>query len=535
MILRFFIALAVLIFTSFSVSAYMLLCLTNGQSTGHYTCEHTHCNVCVDELGYSTKFTRCDTQCNFLNSSGADFQAPHITIHSPLGNQTYNEAGLLLDISTDESAKLYLFDNSNSRKGFVQLSDYTTQYSRSRRFAEGLNSFIVKAKDHKGNEAFQHIDFWVDTQEPRIEEVVPEDGSYISGTVFTVFYNEENLQQIQLHYGINADDHTVPLSGCPSGDEAMCSIDLDLSSYDGQLIQFYFTVSDLVNHINSEVFSITIDDSAPIIDLHGPQSTDYGSNKVVFDVQLNEQVMELNYINWDDSKPKPKKLCHDCLSYNKEKTFKEGSHHLTFTAIDYAGNTANRSVNFTTDSKKPTIKKTNPKNNAYNDGNFSVEYTEMNLQEMLLTIVDQVGGYHEYNVPGCPMGENQHCGIVINAAPFEGQTISYYFTASDLFFSQTSKIGKGIMIDTIAPSFISVVPAENQVYGSSSVDLHVEISEPGEIIYTIDGESPKKLCSKCSSNEKTIKLKNPGTHLIEITATDFAGNSASITRHFETH
>jgi len=531
--------LIILILSSSFVLAYNKLCLTDGQGTPKqnpvYTCTHDLCIVCVTENGYPTLPQLCGEiqGCSFLNDSGADFTPPIISILSPLNKTVYNITSLLLEIQTNEEAKLYLLDNNNERRGYSLLSDKTTYYSRFRRFDEGYNSFTVKAIDPKGNTAYKTVEFNVDTKKPKIVDTLPDSGSYVTGTFLSVEYDEENIESVALHYGLNADDNQINIPDCPSGKGVTCGTDVNLKSFNGHTVYYYFEVSDSINTVSSETKSVIVDTSAPIIDVLSPLNQDYGVKNINLLIGINEEVEKLNYFDNNEEKPKEKNLCKNCNNYDKGKSFNDGSHSLTFVATDAAGNKANKSVNFTTDSQAPKIKKTEPINNKHTNGKFLIEYTEVNLKSVVLTIIDGSSAEHNFNILGCESGKNKKCQANLNLGFLENQSISYYFMVSDLFFGTASKLTKNNVVDTINPIFTNITPQEGQIFNTKSIDLSIETSEDANIAYSLDGGRETNICSKCSSADKRITVRFEGQHSIALTATDFAGNSMTETRNFE--
>ena len=66
-------------------------------------------------------------------------------------------------------------------------------------------------------------------------------------------------------------------------------------------------------------------------------------NDVIFDIEVSE-VVNVDYMDSADSKPKFNNLCRNKEVCQKAKSFKQGSHTLTLRAIDAAGNYADRQI-----------------------------------------------------------------------------------------------------------------------------------------------------------------------------------------------
>ena len=119
-----------------------------------------------------------------------------------------------------------------------------------------------------------------------------------------------------------------------------------MSEYDGKEIEFYFRLYDKVNNVASRRNNFFVDDTLPVITINRPLPGVY-LKSVVFDIDINETVDKLEYVDLSQSRQIFKKLCHDCSFYVKTKSFDEGNHILLFRATDYAGNIGINNVNFT--------------------------------------------------------------------------------------------------------------------------------------------------------------------------------------------
>ncbi|MBI2005635.1 MAG: hypothetical protein HYS80_02630, partial [Candidatus Aenigmarchaeota archaeon] len=200
--------------------------------------------LCVTDTLFPTNPNLCqDAGCSYLDnqSGGIDLTPPTINLYSPVQGVTYNSRSVLLNLTTSEPSTLSLQDNLNSQRGFSTFcSNCDKSYSRLRRFNEGFNNITIQAEDNNGNSGFKTVYFYIDSQKPSIRDTQPDDGDFVSGTLFTVEYSEDNLQSIVLHYGVNANDNQVNLPNCPSGRNQECSIDVNLNAFNNQVIQYYF-------------------------------------------------------------------------------------------------------------------------------------------------------------------------------------------------------------------------------------------------------------------------------------------------------
>jgi hypothetical protein len=123
-----------------------------------------------------------------------------------------------------------------------------------------------------------------------------------------------------------------------SGKNKKCTIDLDLSSYEGTPVSYYFEVKDPVHTVVSSAKTITIDNTKPKVNIVSPgDKGTYTERRLPFTVNVEEDgnVKSLDYSL--DGRAFGR-LCRNCDYYDARKTFLRGDHTLVVRATDYAGN-----------------------------------------------------------------------------------------------------------------------------------------------------------------------------------------------------
>lgn len=493
------------------------------------TCEPNghNCRLCMSEFDEERgcynqgKLSLCNEYGGCVPSSGGEFdvEPPEITFISPEEGAVYDTDTILFEITIGEIGDAYYYDNINGRSWKIFFRDKSA-YSKLIRLEEGFNNISIKAIDKMGYEDIESITFYIDSEAPEIKETLPEEG-YVN-TVFTVEYDEENLQNVVLHYKQTGDWVDVELVGCPAGKDQVCSSpDIDLE--DGE-VQYYFTISDFATSVDSEIITLLVDTTDPVITLNEPQSTPYDNKKILMDIEVDEEVELLEYIDVADPRGKWRRLCSDCEDYYKSKSFKEGFHDLIIRATDYAGNEDEAYVSFTVDSKEPKVKRMEPRKGKYGNGNFYIQYQEDNLQQIELYYkeVSEIE-YTTVTKTDCPSGKNAECEFYV--PELEGiaeADYSYYFVLYDLATDVQSKEYE-FVLDSVAPSFIKV----DHTVDGKRVYFDIELDEEADLEYmdTFDGDRArfKRLCSNCDSYDKRKSFKS-GNHELTIRATDEAGN-----------
>jgi len=497
----------------------------------HCTCESDGKNcgpICMSEYDEERS---CYNQGNpgLCMQSGAclpggmgeiDQDPPEITLDSPVEGEVYDSRSVLFNITLDEIGDADYYDNINGRGQWKRLFRDKSSYSRSLSMDEGFNSITIKARDGVGNKANITVTFYVDSVEPKIRKTLPEEG-YVS-TIFAVEYDEENLQSVVLHYDQGEGWVDVELENCESGIRQTCSSE-DIDLEDGA-VEYYFTISDFATSVDSDVISLIVDTTDPIITINDPQSTPYNTKKIPLDIDLSEDVELLEYLDAADPNGRWRKLCKNCEEYDKTKSFKEGYHDLILRATDYAGNDAEEMVSFTVDSKDPKIKRIEPRKGKYGNGTFYIKYQEDNLQSISLFYKEESETeYTAVSNEDCPSGKNAECYFYVPELEGVAQKDhSYYFIVYDLATDVQSKI-YNFILDSVAPEFTKV----DKTMNGRKVYFDIELNEDSTLEYldSFDGDKAKfrRLCSNCDSYDRRKSFRI-GHHELTLKATDKAGN-----------
>jgi len=255
------------------------------------------------------------------------------------------------------------------------------------------------------------------------------------------------------------------------------------------------------------------------ITIHSPLNITYDKQKILVNVTLNQKV---KYIFASLNGERFSKECSDCNSTTYTDYAREGYNELVIKAINYDDSSTNQSVNFSVDTKEPSIIETNPKNKEYVKGlvNFTVKYTEDYLKNITLYL--NASPTTEHQLINCPSGRKQECSATLDLSPYDGQEFSYYFVIWDAIRNVSSK-----MYNVIVDSSIPVVTINSplmQVYENREVPLSVSLSENiTKLEKSEDGERFRSLCRNCDSYERSSSYDD-GVHNITIKATDKGGN-----------
>lgn len=212
--------------------------------------------------------------------------------------------------------------------------EYGTSRLRTKSLREGENDLVFIGIN--GEESCQsEISLFVDSRKPRISKQLPFHGKYCNGE-FTVRYTEAFPRNVTLHYNGKSESK----EDCPSGSGAECTLTIDISQMEGEIIEYYFEVEDRFRSTEyRKVYSCTVDTEPPEITYIKLMPS---GNYLYFNITLSERARYLKYIVNSDLRPRERNLCLRCDEYGfsriKRKGALPGLHNITFITIDEAGN-----------------------------------------------------------------------------------------------------------------------------------------------------------------------------------------------------
>ena len=298
--------------------------------------------VYVNATDYSGRYS--EKTWNFTVNQTAP---PNMTVYSPQ-NITYGTKKIPFNISlTSEVEKLEYINYNDKNPRFKILCRDCNQSgylkSLNKTLLEGTNLIGIKATDALDQVNQTNVSLFIDSKAPKIYGVVPAINKVTNGS-FSMKYTEENVKEVLLSF--NPTVNVTSQCNAP-GKKVVCDIQINLSVYDGQFINYSVNMTDVANHSDSsKLIKVLVDTTPPVINFFN-----HSINKktVEFTIHVTETNFdEVNYIDSSESNPKVKSLCTklDNGVCKKKKTFKTGAHNLTINVLDDAGNVAQQNLNF---------------------------------------------------------------------------------------------------------------------------------------------------------------------------------------------
>jgi hypothetical protein len=450
----------------------------------------------------------------------------HLTLTSP-ESKAYDTRRIWVNASTTLSADKIEYSLNGS--SFGTLCNNCDAYNGRTSFSDGGHKLDVRATLGSETDS-ETVEFFVDSKEPRIIQILPEDGDTVHGTMFYIKYTEENLVDVSLYLKNSTQTSYQPKltnSSCQSGTNKICTFYPNLNDSDGKMVNFYFEINDPSHKVTSDVRTIKIDSKNPTVTIDLPDSgVTYPDRRVNLDIGVTETVEKLEY-SLDGVRFS--RLCNDCKGYEGKKSFSDGTKTMIVKATDYAGNPGQSSVTFIVDTKPPKIMKQSPSNKKYTNGTFVVYYTEKNLKDVTLYYKGILEGVVESDykpVPAsCEAGINKECKVYVDLKDYNGRIIFYYFIVSDQV-SQTQSKTYTETVDTTKPT-VTIISPESKTYNSRRILLNVlasdSVSKKVDLSYSDNGDRFRSLCNECSSYN-ALRTFSSGHHELLVKAIDKAGN-----------
>lgn len=222
-------------------------------------------------------------------------------------------------------------------------------------------------------------------------------------------------------------------------------------------------------------------------------------------------------------------LCPNCNNVKRSVNFPEGPNEIIIRAVKGV-EVLEKRISFFIDNKKPRIIKTTPLPNKFISGDFTIVYDESNLVKTELFY--GLKGSPVSTILNCESGLKQTCTQHIDLGAYEGKSIEYWFTITDVANNIVSSKPIKVFVDSLGPT----INVFNFSVSKKNVDFYISVSDANmdKVIYYDNNDVRSKiLCSnvknKCS---KKISFKT-GHHVLNFIAVDKAGNTTPFTAEFD--
>lgn len=255
------------------------------------------------------------------------------------------KATFVVEASDANLKEIQYFDFSDSRATWKKLCGAANMQggtcTKQISFSDGNHNVSIRVLDNARNSAEVSTQFFTDSKKPKIKKVISPSGDFASG-LFEAEIDEMNLEEVELEYGNSETGmQTVNFNiaeDCVLGTKTyVCSLDINLDSYDGESIGYILTVTDRVGQTAVKQDSdFEVDTTFPVI--NSITHVMSGTNKADITISLNEtNLEEAVYLNHAESNPREKTFCTK-LPCKKKVTLQPGLNSIDLMIFDEAGN-----------------------------------------------------------------------------------------------------------------------------------------------------------------------------------------------------
>ena len=368
----------------------------------------------------------------------------------------------------------------------VQVSSLDGSWSYAKPLGDGLHVVRVKAEDLVGNIARTALSVSVDTSAPALNVFSPTEGCYTNQRTITVTGITEESAFVTVN-GIN-----VPMQ------KRYFSTQISLEDGPNTIS---VVASDGSGNARIVLIHLTLDTQPPLLDIKSPKPGDYTNQDPISIIGSSEPtaIVKVNGVR--------AQLVNS--SFEALVGMSEGANTVTISAVDLAGNINTRTFTVYLDTAAPDLTVFTPR-----DGLWT------NLSKVLVTGATEQGATITINGQNTNVISTVFSGYV---TLIEGPN-RVDIVAKDLAGNLRTET-RTVLLDTRMPDLVVTAPSDRLVSSTSvipvlgSVDWGAEVRVNGEMFQVTDFVF-----------STTIAFPEDGTHVIEISARDQAGNTAIITR-----
>ncbi len=390
-------------------------------------------------------------------------------------------------------------------------------------------------------EPLQNQTFYVDLKDPEFKDLTPQPETTIYNTLKPLIsaYIDDVYES---NSGINKTTITMKLDNTTITPTLTEIGELDINTSYTPTTNLtlgehyiYIYAEDNAGRNSSTTWRFYISETpAFTFQVHSPQPIIYNTRRIQFNLTTTEEVETMQYTDWNDNRPRERRLCRDCEEYYNRKSFRDGPQNLTFIATDYYGVVRKINRDFFIDSRNPRLYTPEPRR-GYANGTFLIKYKEDNPKELTLNYGNGTATRSaEVNLTQCIEERNtKQCEITVNLTEFDEQEITYKFNLTDIANNYDESKETGLKVDYTNPRINNVTLTIDR----KRVTFIINVTEPNfdEITYIdwVDSDRERRMCSRLKEGIcESTKTFSDGTHNLTIIVRDEAGNQNTTTVEF---
>ena len=473
----------------------------------------------ISEGAHNITFYCNDTYGNMGSSTTTYFTVdtiePSVTLNSPQDKLNSSNATITFNCSASDNiaiANVSLYGNWSgwSAKSTNSSGLNDTAYVFQETLPQGTFVWNCRACDNANCSSSQNRTITIDTSNPVISIVTPENSSY-------------NTTTLDLNYTVS-DDNThscwYDLNGTGNNTLADCNnITLPALGENTHNVTVY--ANDTAGNEGQANVSFTIDLTNPGISISSPENITYNSTNAVdlnYSVSDNVQV-DICWYSKDGESIVYKTSCQNTTLTG----LSNDAHNVTVYVNDTAGNANSSTIYFTVNVTDLVVTPEQPENKSYNRnwvwGNVTLNKVSSSCNYSLDSQANQT------------MSNTTDTDWYSNVSSITEGAHNITFYCNDVLTGNVSQSSYVYFRVDLTNPDLTIQSPENTTYNTSSVALNYSSSDDVDVdqcYYSLDGQADQSLPA-CSND--TLVLSD-GAHNVTVYVNDTAGNANSSTVHF---
>jgi hypothetical protein len=278
-------------------------------------------------------------------------QLGEFEINSPVSENYVDKRILFYIDAGQEVDEITYKDLSESNPRERVLCRRCEVYERWKSLKDGSHNIQFRLRKDGLIVGEKEVLFFVDSKKPQINRMRPL--RRLSNGVFNLEFKEENPLEVNLFYGEKNKSVIISEECELNRGKYFCEVNAEVEEYDGEEIEYWFEVKDIVdNSVVSRKGFVEIDSSAPILNNPGTfwtKGTGRYRDYVYFNLNVDEKNFDKVVMKYEyNGRERKVRICNRLQYGNCEKRFKlrEGYRNFNVIISDKVGNVLEIPVEF---------------------------------------------------------------------------------------------------------------------------------------------------------------------------------------------
>ncbi|HTC93758.1 MAG TPA: Ig-like domain repeat protein, partial [Terriglobales bacterium] len=459
-----------------------------------------------------------------------DTVAPVIAINQPANNSHSRGPSVNVGItySDDQALDLTTFQATLDGAPLSLSTTATGATGTTPSLADGSHTLNVSIKDKAGNPATASVTFFTDSATPNIHMTAPLNGSFLAatGTHVNVTYSDPDLNLSTFKVTLNGADITSSFTvGANSASADLTGLGQGANTLSAQ-------ISDLAGNTGHDSSTFTVDTVPPVIAINQPANNSHsrGPSANIGITYSDDQALDLTTFQATlDGSPLTLSTTATGAT-GTTSSLADGSHTLSASIKDKAGNPATASITFFIDNVAPNIHITAPVNGSF------VAATSPHVN---ITFADPDLNLSTFKVTSNGTDITSLFTVTPNSASADltggaslGQGANTLTVQISDLAGNTGHDSSTFTVDTTPPQVTIVQPADGSYTNQQTIAVSGTVADDTPVTLQVNGVS-----ATINGNQftATVPLPTEGLQALQAVATDAAGNvgQASINIHVD--